>query len=135
MIISFINRCRFALLGHRTGLIARFLWFNGKAVCWTFLTVSVCCPDIQAFQIKRFSEPLYCTADLTVAFYGSIIMRLRLPLTVSVFPVSRYRLSEVPMRKYPIAYPLGKIIDFSRIPSTVTDRSSLGYLITMKRSW
>lgn len=79
------NLCQFALLFHRTGLIVGFLRLNGISCLWTFPSVSVCCPDIQAYRIKRCSASLYCTADLTATFCGNIIMRIRLSLTVSVF--------------------------------------------------
>lgn len=100
-----LYRCRFALLVHRTGLINAFLRFNGIVVYWTFLPVSVCCPDIQAFQIKRFSEPLYCTTDLTAAFYSDLIMRLRLLLTVSVLPECLATSPDVSARRYPDWHP------------------------------
>lgn len=77
--------CNFALLFHRTGLIVGFLRLNGTSCLWTFPSVSVCCPDIQAYRIKQCSASLYYTADLTATFCGNIIMRIRLSLTVSVF--------------------------------------------------
>lgn len=48
-------------------------------------SVSACCPDTQAYRIKRCSASLYYTTDLTATFYGNIIMRIRLSLSVSDF--------------------------------------------------
>lgn len=85
VLFYFRSQCHFALLFHRTGLIVGFLQLNGTSCLWTFPSVSACCPDIQAYRIKRCSASLYCTADLTATFCGNIIMRIRLSLTVSVF--------------------------------------------------
>lgn len=91
------NLCQFALLFHRTGLIDGFLHLNGTSCLWTFPSVSVCCPDIQAYRIKQCSASLYYTADLTATFCGNIIMRIRLSLTVSVF---RRNITESPKHTY-----------------------------------
>lgn len=118
------SQCQFALLAHRTGLIDTFPYLNGINGLWTIPSVSVCCPDIQAYRIRQCSAPLYFATDLTATFCGNIIMRIRLPLTVSVFPRIHYWISEVICQK------VSHLTNarHTRIPSTLTKRSSLGYL-------
>lgn len=93
VLFYFRTQCHFALLFHRTGLIVGFLRLNGTNGLWTVPSVSVCCPDIQAYRIRQCSAPLYFATDLTATFCGNIIMRIRLSLTVSVF---RRNIAETP---------------------------------------
>ena len=105
-------------------LLSDFSDSTAQTVYGRFQLCSACCPDTQAYWIRRFSEPLYYTADLTATFCGNIIMRIRLPLTVSVFPDNDCSFLEVICQK------VSHLTNarHTRIPSTLTKRSSLGYL-------
>lgn len=116
--------CQFALLARCSGLIGKFPYLNGINGFVDIPTVSICCPNIRAYRIKRPSGTLYCATDLTTTFCGNHIMRIRLLSTIWIFPVSRCRPSEALARKYPIWH----VLSNPRIPSTGTNRSALGYL-------
>ena len=75
--------CQFGLLARLTGLIHAFLRINDTTGLVEFRYLqSYTAPHIGVTIILHWS--VYYASDLTTAFYGNILMRLRLVLTVSV---------------------------------------------------